>query len=222
MNMIKITLAEQAYRELRDRIIGGRLPGGTRLLPNELAADLGISPTPVKEACLRLETDGLVVTTARRGMSVRSFTREDVEALYAARILIEKGALEAAFEAGRTDTTLTKRLAESMAGHEAFAGATGLDDLAQALAHDRAFHTALVEAAGIALINETHARILGQTHTLFVSATGDYGRSVAEHRAIYDAIVANDPEQAIAALLIHLKRSREDTLAQVARRAATQ
>lgn len=215
MSMIKTTLAEQAYQELRARIIGGKLAGGTRLLPNELAADLGISPTPVKEACLRLEADGLVVATARRSMAVRSFTEADVEALYAARILIEKGALEAAFEAGHVDAALKARLAESLEGHRAYAGGTSLDDLARALSYDRAFHSALVEASGIALIIETHARILGQTHTLFVSVPGEYDRSVNEHRAILCAIEADDQGQAVAALLAHLKRSRENTLRQV-------
>ena len=215
MNMIKTTLAEQAYQELRARIIDGRLAGGERLLPNELAADLGLSPTPVKEACLRLEADGLVVTTARCGMAVRRFTEADVERLYAARILIEKGALEAAFETGRIDTALKARLFETLEGHRKHATGTTLDDLAKALAHDRAFHSTLVEAARIDLISETHARILSQTHTLFVSVPGDYARSVDEHRAIFDAIAADDAKGAVAALVAHLKRSRENTLRQV-------
>lgn len=88
--LVKVTLADQAHRELRARIVSGRLRGGERLLPNELAADLGISPTPVKEACLKLEADGLVVNSSRRGMVVRDFTVEDVEELYAARMLLEK------------------------------------------------------------------------------------------------------------------------------------
>src|SRR6218665_2803333 len=140
MTMIKTTLSEQAYREWRNRIIGGQIVGGTRLLPNELATLLGISPTPIKEACLRLEADGLVVTTARRGMTVRSFTEEDVEELYAARILIEKGALDAAFDTGRLNETTRQRLAESVEGHRRFATGPSLDDLARALAFDRTFH----------------------------------------------------------------------------------
>jgi len=99
--LVKVTLAEQAHRELRARIVSGKLRGGERLLPNELAADLGISPTPVKEACLKLEADGLVVNSSRRGMVVRDFTVEDVEELYAARMLLEKGAVEVAFDAGQ-------------------------------------------------------------------------------------------------------------------------
>lgn len=221
MTMTKTTLAEQAYQELRERIISGRLPGGRRLLPNDLAADLGISPTPVKEACLRLEADGLVSTSSRRGMVVRSFSEEDVEEIYAARILIEKGAVEAAFDAGRLDEAVCSSLSRSLDQHRRFAAGTSLDDLSQALLHDRAFHSTLVAAAGIRTISEAHARILGQTHTLFVSVPGDYERSVAEHQAIFDAVTAGDRRRTLEALINHLTRSRENTLRQV-RMLATQ
>ena len=130
MTMTKTTLAEQAYQELRERIISGRLPGGRRLLPNDLAADLGISPTPVKEACLRLEADGLVSTSSRRGMVVRSFSEEDVAEIYAARILIEKGAVEAAFDAGRLDETVCRSLSRSLEQHRRFAAGTSLETMA--------------------------------------------------------------------------------------------
>ncbi len=221
MTMTKTTLAEQAYQELRERIISGRLPGGRRLLPNDLAADLGISPTPVKEACLRLEADGLVSTSSRRGMVVRSFSEEDVEEIYAARILIEKGAVEAAFDAGRLDEAVCRSLSRSLEQHRRFAAGTSLDDLSQALLHDRAFHSTLVAAAGIRTISEAHARILGQTHTLFVSVPGDYERSVAEHQAVFDAVTAGDRRRTLEALINHLTRSRENTLRQV-RMLATQ
>lgn len=215
MNMIKTTLAEQAYQELRSRIVTGRLPGGQRLLPNELAADLGISPTPVKEACLRLEADGLVVTSSRRGMVVRSFNEEDVEELYAARVLIEKGAIDAAFNAGRIDDALEQKLKESLEKHRQFAKGVSLDDLSKALAYDRSFHSALVDTARIPMISESHGRILGQTHTVFVSVPGDYSRSVLEHQDILDAVIARDKTQILEALQRHLERSRLNTLHQV-------
>jgi len=221
MTLIKTTLAEQAYQELRSRIVSGHLPGGTRLLPNELAADLGISPTPVKEACLRLEADGLLVTSARRGMIVRSFNQEDVEELYASRMLIEKGAVEAAFDAGRLDDALVARLKDSLANHRRFANSTSLDELTLALVHDRAFHSALVAAAGIRTISEVHARIVSQTHTVFVSIPGEYGRSVAEHQDILDAIAAAEKSRIVDALMRHLEQSRMNTLHQVRQLAKT-
>jgi len=214
MTMIKTTLAEQAYQELRSRIVTGRLPGGQRLLPSELAIDLGISQTPVKEACLRLEADGLVLTSSRRGMIVRSFTEADVVELYAARTLLEKGAVEAAFDAGNIDDGLVRSLKESLKQHRHFANGSSLDDLSKALSHDRAFHMALVAAAKIPMISETHTRIIGQTHTVFVSVPGDYKRSVEEHEKILSAIISQDKALIIAALTQHLERSRLNTLHQ--------
>ncbi|NSY71438.1 GntR family transcriptional regulator [Agrobacterium tumefaciens] len=213
--LIKVTLAEQAHQELRARIVSGRLRGGERLLPNELAADLGISPTPVKEACLKLEADGLVVNSSRRGMVVRDFTVEDVEELYAARMLLEKGAVEVAFDAGQLHEALHAQLLESLAKHREFATSATLDDLSKALFHDRSFHTALVSAARIPVISGTHGRILDQTHTVFVSILGDYARSVEEHQNIADAIAARSKAQIIDALWRHLERSRQNTLRQV-------
>ncbi|HCV73276.1 GntR family transcriptional regulator [Agrobacterium tumefaciens] len=213
--LIKVTLADQAHQELRARIVSGRLRGGERLLPNELAADLGISPTPVKEACLKLEADGLVVNSSRRGMAVRDFTVEDVEELYAARMLLEKGAVEVAFDAGQLDEALHAQLLESLAKHREFATSATLDDLSKALFHDRSFHTALVSAARIPVISGTHGRILDQTHTVFVSILGDYARSVEEHQNIADAIAARSKAQIIDALWRHLERSRQNTLRQV-------
>ncbi|NSY50734.1 GntR family transcriptional regulator [Agrobacterium tumefaciens] len=213
--LIKVTLADQAHQELRARIVSGRLRGGERLLPNELAADLGISPTPVKEACLKLEADGLVVNSSRRGMVVRDFTVEDVEELYAARMLLEKGAVEVAFDAGQLDEALHAQLLESLAKHREFATSATLDDLSKALFHDRSFHTALVSAARIPVISGTHGRILDQTHTVFVSILGDYARSVEEHQNIADAIAARSKAQIIDALWRHLELSRQNTLRQV-------
>ncbi|MGH6859658.1 MAG: GntR family transcriptional regulator [Phyllobacterium sp.] len=213
--MIKTTLAEQAYQELRARIVSGQLRGGERLLPNELAAELGISPTPIKEACVRLEVDGLVVVSSRRGMVVRCFTEADVEELYAARMLLEKGAITAAFDGGLVDDKLIESLKESLEIHRLYAARTSLDDLAMALANDRNFHRALVGAAGIAMISGWHGRILGQTHTVFVSVPGGYSRSVQEHADIFEAILVRDKHQTLEALERHLSRSRKNTLQQV-------
>src|SRR5258708_34126655 len=87
--VVRATLADQVHSELRARILSGRLASGHRLLPEELASDLSISQTPVKEALLKLEADGLVVSEMRRGSVVRLFTAKDVEELYERRILIE-------------------------------------------------------------------------------------------------------------------------------------
>jgi DNA-binding GntR family transcriptional regulator len=76
--IVRSTLAEQAYTDLRAQIMSGRLPAGHRLLPEELALALAVSPTPIKEALVRLDQDGLVAMETRRGAVVRRFTAQDV------------------------------------------------------------------------------------------------------------------------------------------------
>ncbi len=215
--MIKTTLAEQAYEELRNRILSGVLEGGHRLLPNELADDLGISPTPVKEALARLEADGLVINSTRRGMSVRQLTAGDVEEIYNARVLLERGAIERAFAMGMIDDALIAELAGSIDQHRIYASGSTLDDLSRALEHDRRFHRRLIGSASIAMVSDWHDRIMRQTHTVFVSVPGNYSQSVREHEDVLDAIKAGSLSQTLDAMETHLKRSLSNTLLQVAK-----
>jgi len=243
--LVKTTLAEQAYQELRSRIISGELVGGTRLLPSELAAALGISPTPVKEACMMLEVDGLVVSSSRRGMIVRQFTEDDVYELYDARMMLEKAALEWAFANDRITDELIAALTGSFERHREFASGSTQDELSQALSHDRQFHRHLVAAAGVGLVAEWHERamrhlvaaggigLVSEWHDrtarpadpAFVSVAGYdarsveayYGHSVDQHREILDAVAARSLSQSIEALTRHLTLSRENTLMQIQR-----
>jgi len=211
-SVVRATLADQAYRELRSRILCGQLAGGSRLRPEELAAELAISPTPVKEALVRLEADGLAVVSARKGVVVRRLEEQDLRDIYDARLLIELDALDRLFARGPIDPALLDRLRAALEQHEALARRETLDDLASALGFDRAFHGALVEAAGNALVAGWHRRILGQTHTVFVYNIGNYMASADEHRAVLDALAAGKRKLARDALRAHLLRSREDSL----------
>ena len=211
-SVVRATLADQAYRELRSRILRGQLAGGTRLRPEEVAAELSISPTPVKEALVRLEADGLAVVSARKGVVVRRLDAQDLQDIYDARMLIELDALDRLFEQRGIDAALLERLQTSLAQHEAYARRETLDDLATALGHDRAFHGAIVETTGNALIAGWHRRILGQTHTVFVYNVGNYLASVADHRAVVDALIAGKRKPAREALRAHLIRSRDNSL----------
>lgn len=216
-SVVRATLSDQVYSELRARILSGKLAGGQRLLPEELAENLAISPTPIKEALLRLEADGLVVSPTRKGAMVRRFTEGDVEELYEARTLIELNALDRIFDGRRVTPDLTAALRRCHEAHDLHARRDTLDDLTAALGHDRQFHAFLMEAAGNALVLDWHRRILGQTHTVFVYLAGDYGRSADEHRAVLEALEAGARKRAKDALRAHLDHSRENALANVER-----
>ncbi len=216
-SVIRATLSDQAYEELRSRILSGALPAGRRLLPEELALNLAISQTPIKEALLRLEADGLVVSPMRKGAVVRQFTFADVEELYEGRMLIELNAIDRLFERSAVGESLLAELARCLETHEFYARRGSLDDITTALVHDRKFHSALMTEAGNRLVCDWHQRILGQTHTVFVYLAGDYSRSAEEHHDILDALKAGSPEQAREALRRHLLHSRDNALENVRR-----
>ena len=218
-NVIRATLSEQVHQELRARILGGLLPGGHRLLPEELANDLAISQTPVKEALLRLEADGLVVSGLRKGAAVRRFTLKDVEELYEARIFVELASIEAAFARGAVTPALLDELSETLERHAFHLGRDTMKDLTTALAYDREFHQKLVEARDNSVIAGWHRRILAQTHTAYVYLVNDTSRVYGEHRDILDALKAGSVTQARDALERHLQRSGRALLDNV-RRAA--
>ena len=219
-NVIRATLSEQVHQELRARILGGLLPGGHRLLPEELANDLAISQTPVKEALLRLEADGLVVSGLRKGAVVRRFTLKDVEELYEARIFIELASIEVAFARGAVTPALLDELSETLEQHAFHLGRDTMKDLTTALAIDRKFHQRLVEARDNAVIAGWHQRILAQTHTAYVYLVNDTSRVYGEHRDILDGLKAGSVTQARDALERHLQRSGQALLENV-RRAST-
>ncbi len=217
-DLVRIPLAHQVHRQLRAKIVSGELPSGSRLLPEELAEAMAVSQTPVKEALVRLEADGLIEAPSRRVAVVRRFTGEDVRELYEARILIELNALRSALRDGRITREVIAELAALLDEHVveiARGTAAGLD---RALALDRELHGRIVRFAGNRFIAEWHTKIMRQTHTVVVYSRENYTiePTVREHREILDALASGRGKDAPAALERHLLRSRDDMLALVA------
>ena len=96
MAIVVQTLSEQIYALIRDRIISGDLPADTAIRQDALAAELGVSKIPLREAFARLEQDGLLFYITNRGFFVRSLSADEVEEVYALRLKIEPEAVGAA------------------------------------------------------------------------------------------------------------------------------
>ena len=93
MALEKTNLSEQAYRLLTERILNGKYPAGTRLTEEALAAEFGISRTPLREALRRLTTEGLLEALPKRGLRVTSPTEAEIAELFECRSMIEPPAL---------------------------------------------------------------------------------------------------------------------------------
>ena len=201
---------QSAYDRLLDEIRHGTLPPGARLREVDLAARLGISRTPVREAIRRLEADGLVEHLPRYGASLRRLSYPEVMELYEMRAVLEG---TAARLAARAASELELReLAEINA--EMIAGS----DPADTSRLNRQFHTALINAAK----NRYLMRAIGaMARTLLIlgpSTLHDPARSKAaaeEHAGLLQALEARDGIEAEAQMRAHIEAAHRIRLRQL-------
>ena len=212
--MRRLTLAEQAYEELQEQIVSGRLPAGQRLLADELADELAVSQTPVKEALARLVLDGLVEGTSRRASVVRRFSLADIEQIYEARLLLEVHASVAGLTAGRATPEFADRLEAVFDRQMAEISRQNDEGLAEAIRLDREFHEFLVSLGGNRLIADWHRVALRQTQTIrnYSLERYDINRVRREHGAIVQAVRSRNADNVAAALRFHLTASRDEFL----------
>ena len=135
------SVVDQVHSALLERIVAGELPPGSRLRQEALADELGVSRTPLREALVRLASEGLVEFTPNRGATVAARDFTDMEQAWGARLVIEPGAARLAAE--RRDPEAVERLRECVRRQRAVAG-----DVTTSFALNREFHLTLVHASG--------------------------------------------------------------------------
>jgi DNA-binding GntR family transcriptional regulator len=135
------SVVDQVYAAIRERIVRGSLERGARIHQEDLADDLGVSRTPVREALRRLAAEGLVEMRTNRGARVADVGFGEMRAAYEARLVIEPGA---AWLAGalRPPAPLARMRAALAAQRRA------IPDVRRSFDANREFHIALVEASG--------------------------------------------------------------------------
>jgi DNA-binding GntR family transcriptional regulator len=134
------SLVELAYRSLRDSILSGDFPMGSRLLDTRLAEELEVSRGTVRDALSRLVDEGLVVEQQRQGMFVREFGPQDVIDIYNVRVALEPVAARLAVRNGVDVDHLAGILERMRAAAEA-------EDVPTVSAMESAFHLAICEAS---------------------------------------------------------------------------
>jgi DNA-binding GntR family transcriptional regulator len=192
---------------IREAIIDGRLEPGSRLKEEELARGLGISRTPVREALLMLQAEGLVVATPNRGAMVRAHTPEDLDDLYHLRALLEGHATRRA--ATRISPEEVERLRESCDRFEALSPD---EDLRELVRENLLFHDTIVEVAGSARLASMVRRVieLPLVYKSYIWYSPDQKRiSVHYHRQIVKALEAGDAERAEFIMKEHVFEARD-------------
>ncbi len=201
-----LSLAERAFRRLRDAIVRGELPGGTKISERGLAQSLGISAQPVRDALRRLEADGMVVTQPRSGTVVAEFGADRLAEMGRIRAALEGSAAALAAErAGPAD------LAALEAQLVAMRQATAAADTARLAEANERFHALLHAAAGNAFLLRSLTALRGYDHVHRVraleSAPLELPRALAEHAGLVEALRQRDPDLAEARMRAHVLRS---------------
>ncbi len=205
------SLTQGAYDQLRADILSGRLRPGERIKINDLCAQLAVSLGAVREALSRLTAEGLVVAEPNRGFYVTPISEAELLDLTAARIEIEALCLRRALAAG--DVAWEAGVLSSF--HQLSRTPPLLDGNGRRLSADwnrlhRGFHDALLGACDSPWLMRLRAMLFAQSeryHRLSVPIALAERDVDGEHRAIMEAVIARDAEQAVTLLTSHMTRT---------------
>jgi DNA-binding GntR family transcriptional regulator len=208
--------AVDVYHQLREAIVTGELAPGAPLIEMNLAAQYGVSRTPVREALRRLEQDGLV-EHGKRGMQVRTRSPEEILEIYEVRITLEGAAARAAAD---RHTALDLLRIEQI--HETMVAAS-TEDPERLASANRRFHEAMWSmshnATLIDLLERLHAHLLRYRETT-LSYPGRWSAVLDEHRQLIEAIKAGDRDRAGRIAEEHMTEARTIRLRMYAARDA--
>ena len=205
--------ASAAATELiRQAIVDGRLPPGQRLKEEELARELGISRTPVREALLILQAEGLVDAAPNRGAVVRSHAAGDLEDLYQLRALLE------GYATRRAAANITEAALESLeASCDRFEEL--MDSEVQELVKENLFfHNVILEASRSRRVAELVRKVieLPLVYRSYIWYSVDQRRISAHyHRQITKALRSRDGERAELVMKEHVFEARDVLVAHV-------
>lgn len=204
------TLIAAVVQRLRNAIVGGELPPGSRLVISDLALRFGVGPTPVREALRWLEGEGLLVGEPNRGVTVRKLDAEFIRQVYEIRAVLE------AFLVRRAVEQMTfEHLAEIEQRRLTFEEAAARGDRLAMLRANTEFHGAINQCAN----NEEAIRVLERGWQLvhaFRHQLGFGERRVSmiieEHRCLVATLRDCDAERAVVIIRMHTNAARDDLL----------
>ena len=208
--MLKLTknpnLTEQAYQSVKRQLLNGAFPEGSKLTEEYLSSALGISKSPVREALMRLESEGLISIESRRGAYVRKFSASEVHDLYDVRALLEVHAVRSA----RITPALLEQMAASI---ERTRNNLESGDKLHHIEEDIHFHGLIAASTGNAefgriLDNIQQKSLLCRMATFYLSAT----TAPASHQKIYTAMRDGDMQRAQREMHEHIFFVRDTLL----------
>ena len=208
-----LSLKDRVYQNIKFKIIRGTLKPGAHLPEEELSKAMNISRAPIREAFNRLEKEGFVTIVPRKGAAVSNITAQMIEDIFEIRETLESLAVKKSI--GKIFLEELEKVGESF---KSFINKpTNAENCIQYLALDKKFHDLLSQNCGNEKLIELLANLQEQIHWLRNISLKriTFAGSVREHLAIIEALKKNDEELILNALLQHLERAKESSLAEI-------
>jgi DNA-binding GntR family transcriptional regulator len=206
MNIVVRTLSDQTYEIVRRRILVGAMQPGTAVRQDVIAAELGVSKIPLREALGRLEQDGLLSSYPNRGYVVRDLSTDEASEVFALRLKLEPGAVaEACLRATPADHAAAEKALSAL---EAELAKPDGDHVSL----NRAFHLALVRPGGhITFQLMERLQILAERYVrVHLEPLGRDERASQEHREILAAWIRGDAAAVEALTANHILGTLSD------------
>lgn len=199
-------LGDEVYNSVYAQLMSQKIQPGSRISIDNLARELAVSQTPVREALSRLEAQGLVVKTHLIGFSASpQVDRARLDQLYELRMLLEPFVARKAAETIDDDQLATlQRLAAAMRGE----GGHEVASYSEFAELDGEFHDTIAQASGNELMRETLANLHTHIHLFrLFPHSGATSTANDEHADLLEALAARDPARAERTMRNHVKRS---------------
>jgi len=209
-NKAPVGLSSRVYHQIRAEILKGAFIPGESVTEMGLAAQCGVSRTPVREALRQLELEGLVQLIPNKGAIILGIRPEDICDIYQIRAMLEGSAAERA--AQRATEEEIRKLTEILELTEFYISRQNLQQL-QAM--DGQFHQLIYEMSGSRMfrrvLKDLHYYI-GLTRDASLKSEGRAVQSVKEHRAVLEAIAQHDGAKAKKLMNVHVNKALENVL----------
>lgn len=203
-------VTESALRRIREEIITGNLPAGSRLHETELSERFGISRPPLREAFRTLSNENLVVSIPRRGSFVAPMSREDCEHIYRARQMLEGTAMDLLSQEASPDLgTLREALGEGQSRPDSCSTIDCFYTMSR-------FHLQIISIAGNRWVIHCYKGLrssLARYQVLYLNLPGSSVSAQAEHSEIFSLLERREFESAKQHMVAHLARTRQCLLA---------
>lgn len=202
-------LADDVYEQILSAIVTGQIAPGDRLIQEKIASEINISRTPVREALLRLEQEGVLELQGRKGFAIRKMREEEVVQVYGAREAIE------GYSARWLAENRTKQRLAAIQEKVDAERTEQSDDVQVEFRLNKAIHRSIVEQTGNKVLLDLFESLWGHGVSLWLFAGTMSNQDPPDpdvHQVLVDVIGSGTPEQAQAAMIAHVREGLERQL----------